>query len=192
MKEIFLMISIIIGFTSPLIGISSVIWGNFRPQRMTRFLIFLLSLLFVGTLFAQGDKNGIYIAVAQLIGGLVILMLSFKKGIGGWETTDKVVLFMTLMSLIIWKTTSNALLGLLMSMVTDFIGFVPTIIKTWKWPETEEWKFYMSDVLSSTFSILSITYYSLSTLAFPAYILFINALGVVLILGRRYALRPKT
>ena len=147
MKTIFLVLSIVAGFTSPLIGISSVIWGNFRPQRMTRFLIFLLSLLFVGTLVAQGDKNGIYIASAQLLGSMVILGLSIKKGIGGWGKVDKIVLLMTLASLVIWKTTSNALLVLLMSMVTDFIGFVPTIIKTWKWPETEEWKFYLSDVI---------------------------------------------
>jgi hypothetical protein len=158
---------------------------------MTRFLIFLLSLLFVGTLIAQHDRNGIYIAVAQLLGSIVILLLSLKKGMGGWETTDKIVLAMTLFSLLIWKTTNNPLLGLIMSMVTDFIGVIPTFIKTWKWPETEEWKFYMSDVVSSTFSLLSIAHYTLATTSFPAYILFINALGVVLILGRRWALRPR-
>ncbi len=189
MNNIFLVISIIVGFTSPIIGISSVIWGNFRPQRMTRFLIFLLSLLFVGTLVAQGDKNGIYIAVAQLIGSVVILWLSIKKGIGGWEFTDKVVLLMALISLVVWRVTSNSLLGLIMSMVTDFIGYVPTLIKTWYQPETEEWKFYMSDVISSTFSLLSIAHFSLANTAFPVYILFINALGVVLILGRRKYLK---
>lgn len=188
MKTIFLVLSIIVGFTSPIIGISSVVWGNFRPQRMTRFLIFLLSLLFVGTLVAQGDKNGIYIAVAQLLGSVVILWLSIKKGIGGWGMVDKIVLLLAVASLVIWKTTTNAFLGLVMSMVTDFIGLVPTLIKTWKWPETEEWKFYMSDVVSSAFSLLSIAQYTLANTTFPAYILFINALGVVLILGRRWYL----
>jgi len=189
MKEIFLTLSIIVGFISPLIGISSVIWGSFRPQRMTRLLIFLLSLLFVGTLFSQGDKNGIYIAVAQLLGSFVILLLSIRKGIGGWGRLDQIVLVLTIASLVVWKTTNNPLLGLLMSIVTDFIGFVPTIAKTWQYPETEEWKFYMSDVISSTFSLLSLTTYSLGATAFPAYILFINALGVVLILGRGWVLK---
>lgn len=191
MKETFLSLSIIVGFISPLIGISSVIWGEFRPQRMTRLLIFLLSLLFVGTLLAQGDRNGIYIAVAQLFGSLVILLLSIRKGIGGWNTLDKVVLLLTLLSLLVWKTTDNALLGLVMSAVTDFIGFVPTIVKTWHYPETEEWKFYLSDVISSGLSLLSLTSYTLATTTFPAYILFINLLGVALILGRRWMLRVK-
>lgn len=159
---------------------------------MTRLLIFLLSLLFVGTLLAQGDRNGIYIAIAQLFGSMVILALSIRKGIGGWNTLDKVVLFLTFLSLILWKTTSNPLLGLVMSVITDFIGFVPTIAKTWKYPETEEWKFYMSDVISSSFSLLSLKSYTLATTTFPAYILFINAFGVILILGRRWYLRVKT
>lgn len=151
----------------------------------------LLSFLFVGTLLAQGDRHGIYIAVAQTFGSIVIFLLSIKKGMGGWNRLDKVVLTMTLLSLVIWKSTDNPLLGLVMSVVTDFIGFVPTITKTWQFPETEEWKFYLSDVISSTFSLLSIGSYTLANTTFPAYILFINALGVVLILGRRAYLRPK-
>ena len=189
MKTIFLVISILAGFTSPVIGINSILRGNFRPHRMTRFLIFLVSLLFVGTLLAQGDHNGIFIAVAQFLGSAVIFYLSLKRGLGGWATTDKIVLVMSLLTIVVWKTTSDATLALLMSIVADVIGFSPTLVKTWKWPETEEWKFYMSDVVASFFSILSIATYGLATLAFPVYILLINTTSVVIILGRRRSLR---
>lgn len=72
-----------------------------------------------------------------------------------------------------------------MSIVTDLIAFSPTIVKTWKLPGTEEWKFYMSDVVASFFSILSISAFTVGNLAFPAYILAINTLSVVMILGRK-------
>lgn len=185
MKSLFLIISIIIGFITPLIGIYSIVKGDFRPQRMTRFLIFVISLLFVGTLFAQGDRNGIFIAVAQLLGGFIIFLLSLKKGIGGYGKLDIVVFCMTILSLIVWKTTQNPTFGLLMSIITDLTAFAPTIIKSWTLPETEEWKFYMSDVIASFFSILSIVLYSMENVAFPFYIFCINTLSVVIILGRR-------
>jgi len=169
-KFIFLVISVIIGFITPIIGIRSVLKGGFKPQRMTRFLIFVISLLFVGTLLAQGDRNGVFIAIAQLIGSLIIFILSIKKGMGGTEKFDFFILFMVILSLIIWKTTNNPTLGLIMSIVTDLMSFLPSLIKTWKYPETEEWKFYMSDTLASFFSILSIKLYSLANLAFPIYI----------------------
>jgi len=91
-KFIFLVISVIIGFITPIIGIRSVLKGGFKPQRMTRFLIFVISLLFVGTLLAQGDRNGVFIAIAQLIGSLIIFILSIKKGMGGTEKFDFFIL----------------------------------------------------------------------------------------------------
>ena len=185
MKELFLGISIIAGFISPMIGIYSIVRGDFRPQRMTRILIFLLSFLMFGTLWAQGDRNGIFIAGAQLIGGFIILLLSIRKGIGGYGLFDGVVFVMTIVSLVVWQTTQNPTIGLVMSIVTDLIAFSPTIVKTWKLPGTEEWKFYMSDVVASFFSILSISLYTVGNLTFPAYILAINTLSVVMILGRK-------
>lgn len=185
MHQMFLIISIIAGSVAPIIGVTSVLKGSFRPQRMTRFLIFLVSLLFVGTLYAQGDRNSIYMASAQLLGSTALFFLSLKRGMGGNTKFDWVVFTMAIGSLIVWQTTKNPLLGLLMSLVTDFIGFVPTLIKTWKYPETEEWKFYMSDVVASFFSILSIGVFSLSNLAFPVYIFLINTVSVVMILGRK-------
>jgi len=185
MNQIFLIISIIAGFVSPIIGVTCVLKGNFRPQRMTRFLIFLVSLLFVGTLYAQGDGNSIYLASAQLLGSTALFYLSLKRGMGGNTKFDWVVFTMAICSLVVWQTTNNPLLGLIMSIVTDFIAFVPTLIKTWKYPETEEWKFYMSDVVASLFSILSISTFLLSNMVFPVYILLINTVSVVMILGRK-------
>jgi hypothetical protein len=189
MKSVFLIISIIAGFITPMIGIYSVAKGNFRPQRMTRFLIFAISLLFVGTLLAQGDKNGVFIAIAQLLGGFIIFLLSIKKGIGGTGRLDIVIFFMAVLSLIVWKTTNNPTFGLIMSIITDIIAFSPTIVKTWNLPETEEWKFYLSDVVASFFSLLSIVVYSFENLAFPVYIFFINNLSVFMILLRRQYLK---
>ena len=191
LKDVFLIISTIAALTSPVIGIYSIVRGDFRPQRMTRFLIFLISLLFVGTLLAQNDKNGIFIAVPQLIGGFIIFLLSIKKGIGGTGKMDIVVFIMAILSLIIWQTTKNPVLGLIMSVVTDLIAFSPTLIKTWKLPHTEEWKFYMSDVVASVFSILSIKSFSFGNLIFPIYILLINTTSVLMINLRKKALAGK-
>lgn len=187
--NLFLTLSIAVGFVSPIIGITSVLKGGFKPQRMTRFLIMLVSFLFVATLFANGDKNGIYLASAQLLGSIAMFYLSLKRGMGGNTRLDWVVFMMAIGSLILWQTTNMAFLGLVMSIVTDFIGFVPTLVKTWKYPETEEWKFYMSDVVASFFSILSIAVFSLQNLAFPIYIFLINMTSVVMILGRKKYLR---
>lgn len=189
MTNLFLTLSTIAAFCSPLIGIYAILRGNFRPQRMTRFLIWIISVLFVGTLYAQGDRNGIYIAGAQLLGSTAIFFLSLKRGLGGTSRFDFFVFGLAILSLIIWQTTANPTLGLLMSIFTDLIAFTPTLVKTWKLPHTEDWRFYLSDVVASFFGLLAITNFDLKTLAFPTYILFINTTGVVMILLRHHHLK---
>jgi hypothetical protein len=184
-KSLFLTLSIIAGFSTPTIGIYTMLKSDFRPQRMTRFLIMLISLIFFGTLYAQGDTNGIWIALAQVIGSTIIFILSIKRGIGGYGKFDLIIFLLAVLSLILWQTSHNPMLGLIMSIVTDLIAFTPTIIKMWQLPNTEEWRFYLSDLVASTFSLLSLTVYSFSTIVFPAYIFFFNLIGVSVILFRR-------
>lgn len=172
MKNIFLTMSVVISLSAYIVGIYSIIRGNFRPQRMTRFLLLLISLLFVGTLFAQGDRNAIYLALVTFIGTLAIFILSIKKGIGGTTKLDLVVFFMALFSLVVWYTTKNPILGLSMSIITDFIAFFPTLVKSWILPETEEWKFYILDVFSSLCSLLSISVFTFGKVIFPIYMVY--------------------
>lgn len=166
------------------IGFVSILKGKFRPQRMTRFLLLLISLLFVGTLLAQGDTNAIWLALATFTGTLSIFILSIKRGIGGSSKLDITVFLMVIVSLIVWYTTKNPVLGLTMSIVTDFIAFSPTLIKAWVLPETEEWRFYVMDVISSFLIILSLSTITLGNAIFPIYIFLINLLVTIIILIR--------
>jgi hypothetical protein len=97
------------------------------------------------------------------------------------------VLFMAIFSLIIWRITNNSILGLVMSIITDFIAMVPTIIKSWVLPETEEWWFYISGTFSSIFNVLSISVFTFGTLAFPAYIFLVCTItGLIIIFRNKY------
>jgi len=72
------------------------------------------------------------------MGTLSIFILSIKRGIGGSSKLDIMIFLMVIVSLVVWYTTKNPVLGLIMSIVTDFIAFSPTLIKAWVLPETEE------------------------------------------------------
>ena len=186
MENILLALAAMVSLSAYAIGAVSIIKGKFRPQRMTRFLLLLISLLFVGTLLAQGDTNAIWLALAAFMGTLSIFILSIKRGIGGSSKLDIMIFLMVIVSLVVWYTTKNPVLGLIMSIVTDFIAFSPTLIKAWVLPETEEWRFYVMDVISSFLIILSLSTITLGNAIFPIYIFLINLLvtSVILIRGR--------
>lgn len=184
MENILLALATTVSLSAYAIGFVSILKGKFRPQRMTRFLLLLISLLFVGTLLAQGDTNAIWLALATFTGTLSIFILSIKRGIGGSSKLDITVFLMVIVSLAVWYTTKNPVLGLTMSIVTDFIAFSPTLIKAWVLPETEEWRFYVMDVISSFLIILSLSTITLGNAIFPIYIFLINLLVTIIILIR--------
>lgn len=187
MKNIFLILSVIICIASPTVGISSILKGKFKPQRMTRFLLFLVSFLFIGTLLAQGDRNSIYPIFVIFLGNLVIFILSIKYGVGGTTKLDMWVLSLAILSLIVWQATQNPVLGLTMSIMTNFVAFLPTIVKSWRSPETEEWRVYVFYVLSNIFVILSLSSFSYGKLVSPIYVICMNStLASIVILRKKY------
>lgn len=192
MKQIFLILSIVISLIAYVVGIRRIAKGTFRPQRMTRFLLAFLALIFVMVLWAQGDRNALYLALVMFLCNFIVFGLSIKNGIGGTSRLDMVVLFMAIVSLAVWQMTDNPVLGLVMSIVTDFIAMVPTIIKSWVLPETEEWWFYISGTLSGMFNIFSITKFTFGTLAFPVYVFLVcTATGLIIVLRGSFLKKNK-
>lgn len=190
LKSIFLIISTIVGLITPIIGIRAIFKGEYKPHRTTRLIFLIVTSLFVLTLLAQGDRVGIILAIIQLISSTAIFILSFKYGVGGTSKTDIVVFVSAMITLLIWRLTDNPTLALYMSILTDIIGFAPTLVKSFKEPYTEDPKFYGSDTVAGTFNILALRSYNLSDLAFPGYIFLVNFASVLLILIGRKSKNP--
>lgn len=190
-KQLFFILSIIVGFITQAIGIYSILKGTFKPQRMTRFLYFLMNLIFVGALISQKSWDALGLAGAQAVGNTIILLLSLKYGMGGTNKSDIITLIGAAISFAVWQVTDNPTLAIIMSIVTDYIAFFPSYLKLWVQPETEDWRFYGSDVVSSTFSLLSLRTYRLGDFAFPGYIFLLNLSTAVLIIVRSKVLNRK-
>jgi hypothetical protein len=186
LQQFFLILSIIIGFISPVIAIRSIFSGIYKPQRITRIVLLIVSSIFLFSLLLLGNTTAIWLAVPQFLLSLIILILSFKYGMGGRSKMDLFVLFLAIVSIILWQTTKDSLLALNLSILVDFIGISPTIWKCFYKPETEEPNFYLCDVISASFNVLAIQVLVFSELIFPVYILGINLLCFSLIfIGKR-------
>lgn len=175
----------IISLITPLIGLRAVVKGEFKPQRITRFLVLCISSLFVGSLFFQGERHGLLLALVQWINSVLFFIISLRIGVGGKSWQDIFVLFLALGVIFIWKTTNDPVLALYLSIAADFVSFWPTIIKSFRHPYTEDPKFYASDMVAGLLNLLTLKSYNLQDLAFPGYIFLLNTLCMSLILISR-------
>lgn len=189
MKDIFLLISIVLSVWGFLWGIRTILKGYFRPQRMTRFLFMLIFVLIFVFLLMEKDTNSIYVAFMAAFGSVVIFLLSLKKGMGGRSKFDLVVLTVALIAIGMWALIGNSLAGLVTSILAGTMAYIPTYIKSWKNPGTEDWFFYLIYVSASVFSILSIREFSLAKMAFPVFLALSNGALIVIIVLRKNLLK---
>lgn len=183
--NIFILISSIFALISPIIYSKAILKGEAKPHRTTRLVLLIITSLTTASLFAQHDRVAIWLAGVSTLQSILIFILSIKHGMGGWAKTDIICLIVALIGIILWKVTQNPVVALYFAIGADFTGMVPALIKTYRFPHTEVWTFYLLDVFAAIFSLMAVRNWTVQEYAYPVYIGLINMVMVTLIL------RPK-
>jgi len=185
MRILLIFLSSTLALISPIIYARSILRGEARPHRTTRFVLLLITALSTASLIAQHNTVAVWLAGVSMLQAILIFYLSIKRGMGGWSPADILCLVIALIGITAWQTTSNPLLGLYFSILADFVGMVPALIKTHKLPHTENVWFFGLDTVAGLFTLLAVESFVTAQTAYPIYIIIINAVMVFLIL------RPK-
>lgn len=180
MRNIYLIVGSLLPLVASWVYIASILRGASKPQRTTRLLLALITGLSFVSLWAGGDTSGVWLALISFVQAGVIYGLSLKYGMGGGDRLDFVCIVLCAVGVLAWVITGESVAGLIASIVADFIAIVPSLLKTWRLPHTEHWLFYGIDTVAAAFFIVAGPYDPLA-LAFPGYILLINAVFVVAI-----------
>jgi len=177
-------ILIILGTLLPLISsfvyVRSILRGRSKPQRMTRLLMVVISGLALAALLADGYSPGVWLAGASFAQAILVWALSFRYGMGGKDRLDITCLVLCVCGAVLWYSTGESLVGLWAAIATDFIAVLPSLAKTIRLPHTESWPFYALDTVASACIMLA-TPLLFREQAYPAYLLLINLLFVLVI-----------
>ncbi len=161
--------------------------GVTRPQRMTRLVLSIITTItFIG-LLAQKNYAVLGLAFVSMLQGYAILGFSIKRGIGGKNPLDFICLGIAATGIILWQVTNEPLLAIVFSILADFAGMIPAVIKTYHLPFTESWPFFALDSMAGIFAFLAITDVSLKTAVYPIYIFVINGVMLSVIVARQKA-----
>lgn len=182
MKTALIIISSLLALISPLIYTKAILKAEAKPHRTTRLVLLLITSLTTASLFAQHDTVAIWLAGVSTIQSILIFVLSIKHGMGGWAKSDLICLIIALAGIILWQTTKQPVLALYAAIASDFTGMVPALLKTYRFPKTEIWQFYIMDVFAAIFSLLAVKTFTPKEFFYPLYIMAINFVMVLLII----------
>lgn len=186
LKQIFLLLSILLPIYSPIPYIRSILRRQTKPHRTTRLVYLLIGLLTTISLFASGERVAVWISGVSLLQAIVLFFLGLRYGVGGWSKTDLICLIFAIIGVIAWQTTNDPVWGLYFGIGADFFGTIPTIIKTWRLPTSEEPQFYILDAAAGGFSLLALSSWTPGDFSYPLYLMLINATVAILTQKNRW------
>jgi hypothetical protein len=161
-----------IGVLLQLIGqmsyIISIIKGHAKPNLVSWFMWMLAPFLgFFFIIQAGGTFSALPVFMAGFGPFLVLLFSLFNKN-AYWKITtfDLTCGALSLMALILYIFTHNLSVSILFAILSDALAAIPTIVKSWKFPETESGLIYLLAMMSNILGLLVIKNWSFSVYSF--------------------------
>lgn len=179
MQQVLLIIGALLPVVSSATYIWAIVFGSVRPQVTTRFLLMLICGLSLASLVAAHDRSGVWLALTSAIQSVVLWILSLWRGIGSiFNKLDLLCLALCLVGIVLWLVNGQALLGLIASILADFVGCVPSLVKTVRLPHTEALTFYVLDTVAGLCVLFGGPLNGRAML-YPIYIMVVNLAYVV-------------
>ena len=152
--------------------IISTVRGITRPNKATWIIWSVVGGLLAFSYLAEGDPNTIWLPLGYFIGPLIVAVLSFWHGYSEWSRLDKICLILAFISIIPWVISDDATFTLLMNVFIDSTGAIPTLVKTYREPETEDFTAWFIFFIANTIQVVAIRQWNLAAI-YPIYLFFL-------------------
>lgn len=179
----FIFVGLLFNFVGSVTYLIDTVKGRVKPNKVSWFLWALAPLIAFAAELKQGVGLQSLMTFAIGFGPLCILIASFFNKKSEWKIS-RLDLFcgaVSLIGLLLWYVTKVGNIAILFSIFADAIAAIPTIIKSYQAPETEDYKVFLFSAISAVITLLTIKTWTFANWGFPLYILLICLLLFALI-----------
>jgi hypothetical protein len=181
----FALISLSIALYAEITYLIAVLKKEVRPHIFTWIIWTVLSWIAVAAQFSDNAGIGIITMVFIALFCPIIVILSLKYGTKDITKFDKIILAMSLISIVPWLITKEPLLSVVMICVIEIMAMIPTARKSWNDPWGENLKSYFAGTINFILSVFALTNFSFVTAAYPLAIVLVHSSLITLCLYRR-------
>ena len=157
------------------------IWkGKTKPHAFSWLVWGTLAVIAFGGQMLEGAGPGAWVTAVSAASAFVVFSIALKKGEVDITTTDWLSLFGAGLAMLLWAVSNEPLLAIILVIIIDFLGFLPTIRKSYKHPHQETLISYFLAGLKFVIALIALDNYSLVTWLYPGYLVIVNGLFVLL------------
>ncbi len=157
--------------------------GKVQPNKVTWLLWSIAPLIAFFAMIKQGVGIVSLVTFSVAFVPLVIFIASFVNKKATWNIgkLDIVCGTLSVIGLILWMITRVGNIAIFFSIFSDALAALPTIVKSYRYPETENSNVYLFGVFNSLIGLLTITEWNFQNYGFPLYLFLLQILLVGLI-----------
>lgn len=135
-------------------------------------------------MLAEGSEWAVVILFSNTLLCLSIAVYSVIRKVGVWSTTvfDFVFFGLGILGIVLWQTLDMPILALICAIIADFSFGLPTIIKTYKNPESETYFVWFTATISGFLSLFALKSFVFSEVAYPLYLFLFDLTVLLLVL----------
>lgn len=171
--------------------IYTILTGNTRPNRATWFIWTIVGGLLAFSYIAEGDQHSIWLPLGYFFGPLIVAILSLRFGYAEWTRLDTFCIVAAIISVIPWILSDNATITLIINLLIDMTGAIPTLVKTYREPETEDLTAWLIFFAANTLQLFAISMWNLAAL-YPIYLFFLAGAMVLFIFKGKLIKKPSS
>lgn len=175
-------ITIFISLAGDFFYIKDTLLGHTKPNRITWFMWTLNPFIATAAQIVHGVGLSVLPVFLAGFGPLLVLLASFLNKKAYWKLTkmDYVYGALSLLALILWAITKNPAVAVIFAIISEGLASIPTVIKSWKHPETETGMLYILALVNQVIGLLIIRNWNFVSYSFGLYLL---ALYLIILLG---------
>lgn len=190
--ERFIYLGVGINFFGTISYLKSTLQGKTKPNKVTWFLWALAPLVAFAAQYSQGVGLVSLMTFMIGFGPILIFLASFLNKKSDWKITkfDIFCGILSLLGLVLWGLTRVGNIAILFAILADGLAAIPTLIKAYHYPETENLDSYLCAGISAVIAFLAIKDWNFANFGFALWTIFLCSIFVLIIrfkLGKKNA-----
>jgi hypothetical protein len=164
-----------------------IFFGQTKPNLVSWSLWAMIP--FLGAFFQIKAGAGLSVLPVLIagFGPLLVVIVSLYRKNSYWKITklDIACGILALLALIFYVLNYNLGISILFAVLGDMLAFIPTFVKSWKFPETEMPSVYLAGMLSNVVGLLIIKDWSFAIYSFGIYFVVSNTIELFILYHKK-------
>lgn len=188
MKDVLAVVGAIATLLAAMPYLVDIILGKTKPNIVSWLTWTLLTGIGAAAAFAAGEWQAGVQTFAVMVWVMSVVLLGLRYGIAKFTKFDGFCQTGAFLGVALWLALDSPAAAIVVVVMADFIGALPTLRHAWKSPHEETWQTFVYALAGPIMTITSLSVVTLEGLLYPLYFVFINAVIAGVVVYRRQML----